>query len=205
VQANYPAKSTASVKPTTPGKKTVQPEEHNSSGKAALPAATRSPAPQAHIFLSGYVSHDPEPMTTRPASTRAPQTSTVPTEENIPDDVCLAVPTRKKSARAPVDSQLNVYSIEFLTIRSRIVEASLDRLQKKATATTAELGVARKQVEEGARLNALEAQMSRVFPPETNTSTRKAKAKGGSDVLLETRVSDDLRRQVRSTLARRNQ
>jgi hypothetical protein len=113
----------------------------------------------------------------------------VPTEENIPDDVCLAVPTRQKSARALVNSQPNINSIEFLTIRSRIVEASLDRLQKKATATTAEQGVARKQVEEGAaRLNALEAQMSRVLPPATNKG--RAKAKQGSDVLLETRVSE---------------
>jgi hypothetical protein len=162
VQANYPAKSTASVKPTTPGKKTVQPEENHSPGKAALPAATTSPAPQARIFLSGYVSHDPEPRKTRHASTRAPPTSIVPTEENIPDDG-LTVPTRQTSARAPVNSQVNVKSVQSLTIRN--LQASLDRLQKKATATTAKLGVARKQGEEGAaRLHALEAQMSRVFP-----------------------------------------
>jgi outer membrane murein-binding lipoprotein Lpp len=94
----------------------------------------------------------------------------VPTEENISVDVCVAVPTRQKSARAPVNSPRNINTIDFLTTRSRNLEASLDQLQKKATATTAELAAARKQGEEGtARLNALEAQMSKVFPPEPNT------------------------------------
>jgi adenine-specific DNA methylase len=57
------------------------------------------------------------------------------------------------------------------------------------TATTAELADARKQGEEGAvRLYALEAQMSRVFPPATNKG--RSKGKQASDVLLETRVSE---------------
>jgi len=117
------------VKPTTAGKKAVQPEENNSPGKAALPAGTRSPARQAHTFLEGYEW-----------------------------DGRSAVPTRPKSARAPLNSTMNVNSIEFLTTRSRNLEASLAMLQKKCTATTAELAVSRKQVEEGAaRLNALEA------------------------------------------------
>jgi hypothetical protein len=82
---------------------------------------------------------------------------------------------------------VNVKSVQSLTIRN--LQASLDRLQQKATATTAELGVSRKQGEEGAaRLNALEAQISRVFPPATNKG--RVKTKQGSDVLLETRVSE---------------
>ena len=182
MQANYPAKSTASVKPTTPGKKTVQPEENHSPGKAALPAAKRSPALQAHIFLEGYNHWDgPSAVPTRPKIARAPPTSTVPTEENNPDDV-LTVPTRQTSARAP--SEVNVNSVQSLTIRN--LQASLTQLQKK---TTAELAAARKKGEEGAaRLNALEAQMSRVFPPATNKG--RAKGKSGTDVLLETRVSE---------------
>jgi hypothetical protein len=79
---------------------------------------------------------------------------------------------------------VNVNSVQSVTIRN--LQASLDRLQKK---TTAELAAARKQGEEGAaRLNALEGQMSRVFPPATNKG--RGKGKPGSDVLLETRVSD---------------
>jgi hypothetical protein len=51
----------------------------------------------------------------------------------------------------------------------------------------------RRQGELGAaRLNALEAQLARVFPPKpiTDKGSRKTKAKGVSDVLLETRVSE---------------
>jgi hypothetical protein len=79
---------------------------------------------------------------------------------------------------------VNVNSDQSLTIRN--LQASLTQLQKK---TTAEHAAARKQAEEvAARLKALEAQMSRVIPPATNKG--RGKGKLGSDVLLETRVSD---------------
>ena len=89
---------------------------------------------------------------------------------------------------------MNVNSVQSLTIRN--LQASVDRLQKNATATTAELAAARKQAEEAgkqaeegaSRLNALEAQMSRVFPPAANKG--RGKGKSGANVLLETRVSD---------------
>jgi len=93
----------------------------------------------------------------------------------------------------------NANSVESVTIRN--LQASVDRLQKYATATIPELAAARtkaeearkqaeearKQAEEGAsRLNALEAQMSRVFPPAANKG--RGKGKSGANVLLETRV-----------------
>jgi DNA repair exonuclease SbcCD ATPase subunit len=95
----------------------------------------------------------------------------------------------------------NANSVESVTIRN--LQASVERLQKCATATIPELAAARKQAEEArkqaeearkqaeegaSRLNALEAQMSRVFPPAANKG--RGKGKSGANVLLETRVSD---------------
>jgi hypothetical protein len=83
---------------------------------------------------------------------------------------------------------------ENVTVDVRKLEASVTLLQKKyTTATTALEADARRQGELGAaRLNALEAQLARVFPPEpiTGKGSRKTKAKGVSDVLLEIRVSE---------------
>jgi hypothetical protein len=199
------------VKPTTSGKKTVQPEENNKEkddkDDRDLEEGEKDADESAQWAAdeSWRISDESRPLTTAqwaqwsaelratvkpttpgkkiqtPASTRAPPTSTVPTEENNPDDG-LTVPTRQASARAP--SEVNVNSVQSLTIRN--LQASLTQLQKK---TTAELAAARKKGEEvAARLNALEAQMSRVFPPATNKG--RAKGKSGTDVLLETRVSE---------------
>ena len=150
----------------------VQLKPNLSPGKAATPPGT-SPLPR------------------QPRSKRKAPTSTVPSEENNPDEG-LTEPTSETSARAPTVGNAN--SVESVTIRN--LQASVDRLQKYATATIPELAAARtkaeearKQAEEGAsRLNALEAQMSRVFPPAANKG--RAEGKSGANVLLETRVSD---------------
>ena len=148
----------------------VQLKPNLSPGKAATPPGT-SPLPR------------------QPRSKRKAPTSTVPSEENNPDEG-LTEPTSETSARAPTVGNAN--SVESVTIRN--LQASVDRLQKYATATIPELAAARtkaeearKQAEEGAsRLNALEAQMSRVFPPAANKG--RGKGKSGANVLLETRV-----------------
>ena len=150
----------------------VQLKPNLSPGKAATPPGT-SPLPR------------------QPRSKRKAPTSTVPSEENNPDEG-LTEPTSETSARAPTVGNAN--SVESVTIRN--LQASVDRLQKNATATTAELAAARKQAEEArkqaeegaSRLNALEAQMSRVFPPAANKG--RGKGKSLQNVLLETRVSD---------------
>jgi len=157
----------------------VQLKPNHSPGKAALPPGT-SPPPR------------------QPRSKRTAPTSTVPSEENNPDEG-LTEPTRETSARAPTVGNAN--SVESVTIRN--LQASVERLQKCATATIPELAAARKQAEEArkqaeearkqaeegaSRLNALEAQMSRVFPPAANKG--RGKGKSGANVLLETRVSD---------------
>ena len=69
---------------------------NHSPGKAALPAATSSPARQ-------------------PRSERTAPTSTVPMEENNPDEG-LTEPTRQTSARAP--TVVNANSVESVTIRN---------------------------------------------------------------------------------------
>jgi hypothetical protein len=82
---------------------------------------------------------------------------------------------------------------ESVTDGVRKLEASVTLLRKKFTTATTELADARRQNELGAaRLNALEAQLARVFPPEpiTGKGSRKTKAKGVSDVLLKKRVSE---------------
>jgi hypothetical protein len=91
---------------------------NHSPGKAALPAATSSPARQ-------------------PRTKRAHPTSTVPMEENNPDEG-LTEPTRQTSARA--STVVNANSVQSLTIRN--LQASLTQLQNK---TTAEQAAARKQ------------------------------------------------------------
>jgi len=81
-----------------------------------------------------------------------------------------------------------------VTVDVHKLEVSVTLLQKKfTTATTTLEADARRQGELGAaRLNALKAQLARVFPPEpiTGKGSRKTKAKGVSDVLLETKVSE---------------
>ena len=79
-------------------------------GKAALPAATSSPARQSR-------------------TKRTAPTSTVPREENNPDEG-FTEPTRQTSARAPTVGNAN--SVQSVTIRN--LQASVDRLQKNATA-----------------------------------------------------------------------
>ena len=157
----------------------VQLKPNLSPGKAATPPGT-SPLPR------------------QPRSKRKAPTSTVPSEENNPDEG-LTEPTSETSARAPTVGNAN--SVESVTIRN--LQASVERLQKCATATIPELAAARKQAEEArkqaeearkqaeegaSRLNALEAQMSRVFPPAANKG--RGKGKSLQNVLLETRVSD---------------
>jgi hypothetical protein len=65
--------------------------------------------------MPGYVSHDPESRTTRPTSTRAPRTSTVPTEKNIPEDVCSRHPGLFATPHYEVGNQERALSVQYNT------------------------------------------------------------------------------------------